>query len=264
MERNRRIFLIVVVGIYLLALIFLYSLQEKLLFFPSKLPKDYTFQFPQKFEEINLKTKDNFELNGVLFKAKNSKGVVLFLHGNGGSIETWGLGADFYLENNYDIFYLDYRGYGKSEGSIKSEKQMIGDGQLAYDFLKKHYQENHIILSGTSMGTGIATQLAQRNNPKTLLLNAPYFSLESLIIETVKVIPYFIIRYKFKTYQYLQDVSCPIFIFHGKEDKTIPCQHSEKLKKVKPEAKLYIIENFGHNDLMSSIKFQEEMKKILE
>lgn len=105
--------------------ILLYAFQEKLLFFPTKLSADYTFTFRHPFEEKNYQVDGDVKLNTVLFKADSAKGIVLFLHGNGGAIHGWGDGAGVYLESGYDVLYLDYRGYGKSTGRIKSEAQLI-------------------------------------------------------------------------------------------------------------------------------------------
>ncbi|MEZ4886836.1 MAG: alpha/beta fold hydrolase [Chitinophagales bacterium] len=243
----------------------LYFMQERLLFFPSKLPKNYTYHFSEVFEEVNLEVAKNIHINALLFKTnqQESKGVLLFLHGNGGAIHGWGTGAGLYTGQGYDVFYVDYRGYGKSDGKIKSENQLVEDAQIAYDYLKKHYAENTIIVSGTSMGTGIAAQIAAQNQPLKLLLNSPYFSLQSLILEKVKVIPNFLIKYKFKTFQHFQQVKCPITIFHGDKDTVIPHSHSLQLEEKYPHIKLYLIEGAGHNDLINSKEYDFNMKAIL-
>src|SRR5580693_8273538 len=82
-------------------------------FFQEKLEKNYKFRFSQKFEEINIRTKDNKFLNGILFKADSSKGLIFYLHGNAGSLSSWGEVAKTYTDLNYDVFMLDYRGFGK-------------------------------------------------------------------------------------------------------------------------------------------------------
>jgi alpha-beta hydrolase superfamily lysophospholipase len=136
-----------------------------------------------------------------------------------------------YVDNGYDIIYLDYRGYGKSSGTIKSEEQLIQDAQIAYDYLKANYAENEIILSGTSIGTGIAAKIAALNNPQSLILVSPYYSFKSLIKQKVPIIPVFIIKYRFETNKELAQVKCPIVIFHGDQDNIIPFLHSKNLKK---------------------------------
>jgi len=71
---------------------------------------------------------------------------------------------------------LDYRGYGKSEGTINGQEQIFRDVQTVYDSLKHSYQENKIIVLGYSIGSGPAAKLASTNNPKLLILQAPYYS----------------------------------------------------------------------------------------
>lgn len=72
---------------------------------------------------------------------------------------------------------MDYRGYGKSEGSIKNEDELYSDVQEVYNYLKSFYNENKIIVLGYSIGTGPAAFLASKNHPKELILQAPYYSL---------------------------------------------------------------------------------------
>lgn len=238
--------------------------QEKLLFFPTKLSKNYVYHFDSIFEEIFLETNDGLKLNAVLFKSEERKGVVLFLHGNGGAINGWGKGSGIYTSNGYDVLYLDYRGYGKSEGEINNEKQLISDAQIAYDYLKRHYSEDKIIISGTSLGSGIASKLAKDNNPKKLLLNSPYSSLVKLIQEKVIFVPKQIIKYKFETNKIIEHIDCPIIIFHGDKDRVIPIDHSLYLKNKCPKIDLNILESFGHNNIWMSEEFEIKMKEILE
>src|SRR5580693_10616872 len=103
----------IVAGIYIAICGIFFFFQEKLIFFPQKLEKNYKFRFSQKFEEINIRTKDNKFLNGILFKADSSKGLIFYLHGNAGSLSSWGEVAKTYTDLNYDVFMLDYRGFGK-------------------------------------------------------------------------------------------------------------------------------------------------------
>ncbi len=243
--------------------VILYFSQEGLLFFPTKLSNEYVYSFDVAFEEINLNIEDDIIINSLLFKSEESKGVVLFLHGNGGSIAGWGKGSDVYTNNGYDILYIDYRGYGKSNGTILGETQLIRDTQYAYDYLKKRYSEENIIVSGTSIGTGIASKIASDNHPKKLILVSPYYSLHSLVNEKIKIIPTVIIKYKFETNKFLKKVNCPIFIIHGTEDKIIPINHSEQLQKEFENIQFNQIEAYGHNDLSESLEFLKTMDSIL-
>ena len=61
------------------------------------------------------------------------RGLLFFIHGNGGDLSTWATGIDFYRKVNYDLFIFDYRGYGKSTGRIESEAQLHADVRAAWD-----------------------------------------------------------------------------------------------------------------------------------
>ena len=242
----------------------LYLFQEKLIFFPQKLDKTFQFQFDQKFEEKNIKLKDGTILNGLLFKAENSKGLIFYLHGNAGSLNTWGRVAKTYTDLNYDVFLLDYRGYGKSEGSINGQEQLYNDVQTAYDNLKKIYQEDKIIVLGYSIGTGLASKVASTNNPKLLILQAPYYSLTDMMRHTYAIVPTFILKYKFETNNYLKECKMPVVIFHGDADEVIYYGSSVKLKEeFKKQDTLITLSGQGHNGMTENGEYRIDLKKIL-
>jgi uncharacterized protein len=173
---------------YIVICISLYFFQEKLIFFPDKLDKNYQFPFQQPFREVTIQTKDGKRLNGLLFTSDNTKGLIFYLHGNAGALDSWGAVAKRYTDLNYDVFILDYPGYGKSEDAIKSEAKLFEDIQRAYEEMEKRYQETGIIVMGYSIGTGPATRLASVNGPKLLILHAPYYSLTDMMRHTYPLI----------------------------------------------------------------------------
>jgi alpha-beta hydrolase superfamily lysophospholipase len=239
--------------------------QEHFLFYPDTYSADYKYNFKNNFQELFFKVDDKTMLNGVLFHADSSKGLIFYLHGNAGSIASWGSIADVYLKNNYDLFILDYRGYGKSEGKISSEKQLYNDIQIVYDSIKKSYEEKNIIIVGYSIGTGPATHLASTNNPRKLILQAPYYNMSDLARQYVKSIPAFMVSYKFATNECIQKVKCPIIIFHGNKDEVIYVGSSYKLKELfKKGDNLIILDGQQHNGINENGVFQKELKEILK
>ena len=249
---------------YLLICILLFFFQEKLLFFPEKLDKNFKFSFTREFKEINIRTKDNKLLNGVLFTANSSKGLVFYLHGNAGSINSWGEVAKRYTDLNYDVFLLDYRGYGKSEGSINSEEQMFEDIQAFYDEMKKRYSEGNIVVLGYSIGTGPAAKVASVNHPKLLILQAPYYSMVDIMKHNYPVIPTFLLKYKFESNKYIKDCKMPVVIFHGDRDEVIYYKSSEKLKpKMKEADTLITLKGQGHNGITDNPEYINAIAGIL-
>lgn len=252
-------------GLYLIIIGLLYFNQESLFFHVNKLDKNHPFTFSEKHQEITIKTQDNIKLHGLLFEAEKSKGLVFYLHGNAGTVETWGSIASNYTNLGYDIFILDYRGFGKSEGEISSEEQLFSDISSAYKQLKKQYKEENIVIAGYSIGSGMATYLASTNHPKSLILQAPYYCLEDLATEKFPIVPNFVVKYKIPTFEFIKKVKSPIYIFHGFDDYVIPYENSLKLKaNLKSNDKLFSLENQGHLGVNENEKFLLELKEILK
>lgn len=249
----------------IIVLSILNSCQEKLIFHPNKLPKEFTFVFDQKFEEKNILTPEKIKLNCLLFRCENSKGVILYLHGNAGSLETWGRVAKTYTRLNYDVFIVDYPGFGKSEGKIHKESILYNNMQAVYDTIKNYYPENKITVLGYSIGTGLAAKLAATNQPKLLILQAPYYSLKDLVKHLYPIAPVSILKYKFHTDEFLPKCKMPVVIFHGDADKTIYYESSVKLKKFfKPGDTLITLKGFNHNGMTNHVEYLSAIKEILK
>ncbi len=200
-----------------------------------------------------------------LFKADTTKGLIFYLHGNAGMLDTWGQIANVYTSNGYDIFILDYRGFGKSEGAISSEEQFFSDVQTAYDSLKNYYPEDKIVITGYSIGTGPAAMLASTNHPKLLILQAPYFCLEDMATQRYKLTPSALLRYKFETFKYIKATTAPVVVFHGNEDNVIACDQSFKLKEqFKTGDTLFVLPGQGHGKMNDNPIYQRELNRLLK
>jgi len=251
--------------VYILLLGLVYRYQEKLIFMPDVLPANYTFQFDGHFKEKFIETPNNTKLNGLLFTTDSPKGVIFFLHGNAGALNSWGFISDIYTAQKYDIFMLDFRGFGKSGGTISSEAQFYNDAQIAYDSIKKEFGEDKITIIGQSIGTAPAAMLAAKNNPKKLILISPYYSLEDLMYQKYHIIPGFLLKYKFRTNEFISKVKAPIFLIHGADDKLINSKATVRLKQLcKKDDTMIIIPNIGHNGINDNNQFQKEIKEILK
>lgn len=252
-------------GIYLFYLSYVYFNQGELIFIASKLPNNHKFEFNQDFEELNIPSFDNKKLNGLLFKTLNPKGLVFYLHGNAGSLDTWGSVAKNYTDLGYDIFILDYRGFGKSEGEIENQDQVFQDLTFAYSKLITKYDRNKVIIIGYSIGTGLATYLASIENPKKLILQAPYYNFIEFSSGRVPFVPDFLRKFKFETDKYIVKVKSSIYIFHGNKDQVIPYDNSIRLQKLlKPTDKVFILDGQDHLGINENSDFQDELKTILK
>jgi pimeloyl-ACP methyl ester carboxylesterase len=255
------------IGTICVCSLFMGCSQESLIFYPEILPPDYPFAFSEPFAEVTVPVKAAI-LNALLFKAPNPKGVVLYFHGNAGSLRTWGAVAGDFTSRDYDILIPDYRGFGKSTGNISNDKQLLGDGLAVYRMLTKTWPENRIIVYGRSIGTGVATFVARSGKPRMLILESPFLSLVDLASHHYPFLPRPLIamflKYPQRTDRRIGEVACPVYLFHGTKDDIIPFDHSVRLERlIRSPHRLIRIEGGGHNNLSDYGAFDRELDQIL-
>lgn len=265
--RTKKLFLrtgkLLLVG-YIIICTLLYFFQEKLIFLPEKLPPDYQYKFDIPFVEYNFPTKGGELLHGLLFKSDSSRGLIFYLHGNAGSIKSWGKVSRNYTALQYDVFMLDYPGYGKSTASVKSEIQLFEAIQLAYDTMKLTYPEKSIVVLGYSIGTGLAAKLSSTNQPKMLILQAPYYSMRDLMKKNYPLVPPFLLKYPLETNHYLLNCKMPVALIHGDRDEVIYYESSVKLRTIlKPGDTLITLPGFGHNGMSNNENYLRSLKYLL-
>lgn len=242
---------------------YMYFQQESFIFHPEKISASTILKFDQEFEELNI-TSNGERLNGALFKAKDAKGLVFFCHGNSGNILKQADAATFYTDLGFDFFSFDYRGYGKSTGEIESEEQFFSDVQAFYNELNKRYKESEINVVGYSLGTCPAAMLAAKNKPNKLILIAPYYSLSDMTIRRYKVIPPFLLKYKFDTYNYVQQAKMPILLVHGDKDGIVPFDCSLQLKKELKKTDIFVpIKEQDHNNFEQNSTYLKAASSFL-
>ena len=257
--------LLLVVGAYILLSILLFFLQDYFLFKPEKLSKDFQFYYAnQETDEYNIETRDGATINGLHFKAKNPKGIVFYLKGNSKSIKGWGKFAVDFTRHGYDVIMVDYRGFGKSTGR-RTQKAIKRDMQLVYNRIKQEVAEKYIILYGRSLGSGFATKLASMNNPRMLILDAPYYSLSRVAKKFIPFMPLsLLIKFPMPTYKWLKYVQCPIHIIHGTDDRLIPYKTSVRLSRIQPKlTTMHTVIGGGHKDLNTFESYHKMLGEIV-
>jgi len=250
---------------YIVISVALFYLQDFFLFKAEKLPPSFQFVYKnQQVEEYNVQTRDGATINGLHFKSKEPRGIVFYLKGNSKSIKGWGKFAVDFIRMNYDVIMVDYRGFGKSTGR-RSQKAIKNDMQFIYDKIRERVEEKYIILYGRSMGSGFATKLASTNNPRMLILDAPYYSLKHLAKRYLPFMPLSIImRYPVPTYKWIKYVQCPIHIIHGTKDKLIPFSSSVKLAQINADnTRLWPILGGGHKNLNTFESYHQNLEEIV-
>lgn len=255
----------IALGVIAFFSILFYFIQDRLIFKPEKLSKDFIFQYEnQVVEEYNFQLRDDVLINGLHFKTENPKGVVFYLKGNSRSIKGWGKFAVDFTLHGWDVIMMDYRGFGKSKGK-RTQQTMKDDALLIYDKIKEKVEEKYIIIYGRSLGTGLATKVASMNDPRMLILACPYYSMSNNVKRYMPFLPTgLVMRFSMPTYKWMKYVKCPIKLVHGTNDRVIPMKSSVRLSKINPKlTRLYPIIGGGHKNLHNYEGYHRSLKEIL-
>lgn len=242
---------------------YLYFFQERLLFRPDALPADYRFHRAADVQEVTIPVA-GASLSALHLRLPNPKGVVFYLHGNGGNVDSWFVNDDFYRQANFDLFMLDYRGYGKSSGRIESQAQLLADIGVAWDRIAALYPGRVKVLYGRSLGTGPAALLATRVHPELTILASPYCSMVAMAQRTYPWVPSVLLRYPLDTAAGAAAMVTPLLLIHGEDDTLIPPSESVCIQTAAPGARVHRIAGAGHNDLHESPAYRELLRATLE
>ena len=250
------------IAAYLAVITLVYFRQESLIFHPVTLPGDFRFSFPgveEKTVQVSGAT-----LSALHLRLPNPSGVVFFLHGNAGNLQSWFTSAEFYRRTNFDLFILDYRGFGKSTGSIDSEAQLHADVRAAWDSVASQYADKKRVIYGRSLGTGLAAKLAVDVQPDLTVLVSPYVSLAQMGKLHYPWLPELIMRYSLRTDEWLPMIKRPVFILHGDLDSVIPIQQGEQLKQMRGGSEMLAVKGAGHNDIQKFPAYLDGLAERLQ
>jgi uncharacterized protein len=255
-----------VIILYCVTGILLYYLQDKILFHPEPLDPRTKYSFADSFREVNIHYDTATVLNIVQFKTKDTaiKGVVLYFHGNRKNISWYEKYARNFTGHNYEVWMLDYPGFGKSTGNF-AEQRLYDYALLVYKMARSRFVPRRIILYGKSLGAGVAAELAAIRDCKYLILETPCCSMSSLIAHFLPIYPvHQMLHYHFPINEYLTRVTAPAIIFQGNDDGIVPYSNASKLKeKLKPADEFITIDHGQHNNLNEFPAFHQKLDSLL-
>jgi len=225
----------------------IYWRQEALLLYPEPLPPDYVFHLPDVVE-VPVAV-DDAVLSALHLRLPDPKGVVFYLHGNAGNLASWFADTSLFRQSNYDLFMLDYRGYGKSTGRVTSEAQLRSDVAAAWQQIAPLYKGRCKVFLGRSLGSALAAGLAARFQPDLTILVSPYWSVTELAALHYPFVPAVLLRYRLETFRDIAHIDGPVLLIHGDRDAVIPFDHSVRLQAAARAAQLVRLTGAAHNDL---------------
>ena len=238
----------------------LYLGQSNLVFMPSRDVIETPEILSIKFENIQITTRDNVNLDSWFVPAKDNdlvgKGVILFCHGNGCNISNRISYLPIFRELGLATFLFDYRGYGKS-GGTPTEEGTYADVEAAWQYLTQERQipPQKIIIYGESLGGAIASYLAQKisqpngnNNAGGLVLASTFTSISDRAAELYPFMPIrFLSRFSYNSIDRLPSIKIPVLVIHSIDDEIIPFHHGDRNFQVANQPKKLVKLRGDHN-----------------
>jgi hypothetical protein len=246
---------------YFVIILFVYFYQRSLLYNPSE--NNYlNDKINFNYKEIFIETDKNIELKSWFIEKDIKKfKTILFFHGNAGNLFNRVYKLNELSKLDLNILIISWRGFSGNEGK-PTEKILYHDAEEAVKWLKAQGLDNkNIILYGESLGTGVATELASKNNFGGIILESPFTSMADAAKIYYPYLPVnLLLKDRYDTKSKIIDVKTPILIMHGKKDNIVPQKMGlELFEKANNPKFSYFPESDDHmmeynNQLLNKIK----------
>lgn len=201
-------------------------------------------------ERLTLTTSDGEKIAAWHVAPKDEKPVFLFLAGKSGRLDVKKWRWARIKKRDYGIFAISYRGYPGSTGS-PSEAGLILDAQAAYQWLRKRYPPDRIVIHGLSMGSGVGVALAEKVEARALILEAPFTAAVDVAAERYPFLPTgLLMSDPFLSRERIENINMPLLIAHGTHDTIIPFAHGKQLFARAKQPKTFVaMEGSDHSTL---------------
>ena len=246
---------------YIASCILLFFLQTRLIFQPTptiaKTPDAFNIPYQEVWLPVNGRSPKIEKLHGWWLPAANrqSLGTLLYLHGRGLNIGANITQSYRFRQLGFSVLLIDYRGYGRSQGSFPSEDRVYEDAETAYNYLVKQRQllPSKILFYGHSMGGAVAIELAIRHPEAAGLIVHNSFTSMLDMVESNAYMRFFPVRLlltqRFDSLAKVKSLRMPILFVHGIADRFVPATMSKKLYASSPEyKKILLVPNARHNN----------------
>lgn len=231
---------------------------SSLYFYPQKQLYDNAVARRFSPTDIYFKSTDGITLHGWFFRAMpEAKATILVFHGNAENISTHVNSVLWLIQEGFNVFIFDYRGYGRSEGS-PDLNGVQRDGQAALETAVNLAQtkSGSVVVLGQSIGGAIAVYTVAHSPSKeriaALIIDSALSSYRRIAREKLAGFYLswfsFLFSDKYSPVDWIAQVSpVPVLVIHGERDTVVPVRHSEALfDAAKPPKELWLVPAEGH------------------
>jgi uncharacterized protein len=247
--------------IYFLIIILTYIFQRNLLYHPNE--NNYlNDQLLLAIKKVKIKTGNNIDLLSWYHnKDINSYKTILFLHGNAGTLENRIHKINHFKDINVNLLIISWRGFSKNQGK-PNEQGLYEDARSAIEWLRsKGIKESDIIIYGESLGTGVASEIAQHKNFAGVILESPFTSMIELGKEKYPFLPVkFLLKDTYESNKKIKNIKAPVLVMHGKVDDIVPFHMGKKIYEMANEPKYYYFSEYDDH----MMKYNEKLLKVIK
>ena len=258
-------FIIGIVVIYLSVLILLFIFQRNLMYLP--LENNYSGdKLEVEVEKVKIVTSDNINLLGWFHKkVLNKFKTIVYFHGNAGTLENRVHKLNHFKDMDVNFLIIAWRGFSGNKGK-PSEKGLYIDANSAIVWLKKlGLAEKDIILYGESLGTGVATEIAQSNNYAGLVLETPFTSMIEAAKNFYPYIPVsLLIKDKYDNQKKIKNINTPVLVMHGEVDQIVPFWMGKKIYEIANQPKHSYFTKYDDHMMEYDEKLVLELNKFIK
>ena len=255
------IFLITLILIYLTISLILFLSQRSLLYHPVE-NNYFGDDLKVKIEKVKINTEDNLNLLAWFHKKdiKNFK-TILYFHGNAGALENRIHKINKFKDMNVNFLLLAWRGFSGNQGK-PTEQGLYKDAKGAIKWLnEKGIKEKNIIIYGESLGTGIATEVAQNKNFAGIILESPFTSMIDAAKNKYPIFPIkYLLKDKYESDKKIKNIKSPILIMHGEVDNIVPFWMGKKIYDIANEPKYSYFSKYDNH----MMEYNENLLSSLE
>ena len=253
--------LLIAVAIVLLGGCVRIPVNEDTLFQPKESVTIGTFDHPEaSLEEVFFESEDGTRVNAWYLSRPEARATVLLFGGYGFYLVQSRPYIDHFLEQGINALLVDYRGYGRSEGE-PSVAALKDDGLAAWEILTRDLgaDPRTIVVHGHSLGTFMATYVAEQRDAAALVLENPATSARDWTRTAVPWYLRLILSFDIAESIEAEDnlgriptVEEHLLVLTGGEDMVTPSEMAEELREAATAARsrdLVVIEEGSHPDL---------------
>jgi len=237
------------------------------IFFPKKEIEVYPSALNLPFEDVYIKTQDGVRINGWFIPQSNARHTLLFFHGNAGNIEHRLDKLLMLRETGVNMFIIDYRGFGKSEGRL-TEGGFYLDANAAYNYLvnSRRIRPEQIILYGESLGTAVVIDLAAKVKVAAIIIEGAFSGGWDMAVKIYPFLPALLFSNKFNSLRKIKKVGAPKLFIHSINDEIVPFALANKLYKAASGPKEFVELIGSHNTAFfdSKEKYVSSIRLFIE